>query len=247
MQYELFSLDEIEPFFRIYQSQDTAKQKLTMYKVNNRTLDLIVYKSKTGELFLAEGYDYYFSLYNSNRKIDVLCRVGEYKSELEVRYAALRELLLSNSRWALKMNQFSILINQYNQKQRQIADKLGIPVEKVTKYLLDEDIPTKIRILACKYDLGRIANKIARSTLLPRYKEIMYEFVTYPKEHSLRINDGIFNRARLLLRQDSNVDKLSNDDIRNLIIRHAVEQKKRAIENFQYDLDMMLKNAKATG
>lgn len=240
IQYELFSLKQIEPFYQIIQSPQTAMQKLTIIKSNKQPMELIVFKAENGQLFLAEGYEYFFALTNSKEHKDVFCRVGDYVSELDARYAALRELLLTRSRWSAKMDQFLILFNQFNQDRKEIAKKLGVTEEKVNNYLLDSRIPPSIRVQACKNDLGKMANSIARCTLSMKLKNILYEFVTYPTGHPLRISDEIFRRARLLLRKDSRIEQLLFDDIRDLIIKHAFEHQKRAIERYRCDLDKMV-------
>lgn len=220
-------------------SKKKAEQRSKEYNENRSKNELIVYKMKQSDYLLIEGYEKYFSLYSKNPKMKVRFVIGDYESDLEARYAAVRELLsYHQSAWITKMQQFKILYKNYKQCKNTLSSKLGIPYRKVEHYLLDEDIPIKIRARAAECELGRLANAICRSTLNERMKNIMYEFITYPAKHNLRLTDQSWKMARsMILDTTDDLMELSDRNIRFLIVRHAIEYKKRSKENFHSDLE----------
>ncbi|ADU32077.1 hypothetical protein [Evansella cellulosilytica] len=222
-------------------SSEQADQRTKRYKENKSKHELIVYKTGQNNYLLIEGYEKYFSLLKKDPNVVVKFVIGDYASSLEARYAAVRELLTyERSAWITKMQQFKILHVNYKQSKNTLASKLGIPFKKVEHYLLDDAIPIKIRAKAAECESGQLANAICRSTLNERMKTIMYEFITYPPKHMYRLTNDSWKLARtMILANMSELMKLSNNDIRFLIVRHAIEFRKRSKENFSYDMEKL--------
>ncbi|MFA9558155.1 hypothetical protein ACERII_12665 [Evansella sp. AB-rgal1] len=212
---------------------------------NSIRKELTVFKTKHNDFLLIEGYDLYFSMIKQKPDMLVTFVIGDYPSELEARYAAVRELLsYQRSAWVTKIQQIKILHTTYKQSKNTLSYKLGIPLRKVDNFMLDEGIPIKIRAKAAECDMGRLANSISRSELNPRLKNIMYEFVTYPSEHIYCLTVHSWELARtMLLENQSELMKLPYQDIRFLIVRHAIEYVKRSKENFQSDIKNFSKKA----
>ncbi|QOY34772.1 hypothetical protein AWH56_018885 [Anaerobacillus isosaccharinicus] len=236
--YQLFQLKELIPAYRVIFSPTVLKQKLKFYQENRNEFELVVFPKSNNEILLVEGYDLYFTLINTLKDTDVLCKVGDYTSEVEAYFATLRELLHQrNGRWAIKMNLFTMLTNTFHQDIKEIAKSLGIPQEKVSNYLLHPDIPPNIKIKACKYETARLANKIASSRLDSRFKHILFEFVTYPPKHRLRISDRALEICNYLINNNKdNLYFLSNEDVKSLIIRYCLEFKNSLNEEFRRDV-----------
>jgi hypothetical protein len=236
-QFQLLRLSEINPLYNAFPSTEKALQKLKMFKENKKTVEIIVYPTEKGDFLLAEGYDLYFTLRMLNGDTDVFCKLGDYNSELEVRYAVLRELLSNhNSRWSIKMDLFSTLMNQFNQEITVIAKTLGMQIGKVSNYIIHDDISSQVRVKACKYESGRLANKIARSRLETRYKLILYEFVTYPKKDPLRLSDQTWQIASQLIQSNKEfLTLLSDKDVRHLIIDFALKYKQVLQNSFEHE------------
>lgn len=236
--YQLFQLKQLIPAYNVIFSPTIFKQKLKFYKENKNEFELVVFLKSNNEILLVEGHDLYFTLLNSKKDTAVLCKVGDYSSEVDAYYATLRELLHQrNGRWAIKMNLFTMLTNTFHQDIKEIAKNLGIAPEKVSNYLLHSAIPPNIRIKACKYETARLANKIACSRLDSRFKHILFEFVTYPPKHRLRISDKAFEIANYLINNNKdNLYMLSNEEVKSLIIRYCLEYKISLNEEFRRDV-----------
>ncbi|MCD8508884.1 MAG: hypothetical protein LRY73_02645 [Bacillus sp. (in: Bacteria)] len=77
-----------------------------------------------------------------------------------------------------------------------------------------------------------------------RFKQIMYEFVTYPSDHNLRLTDESWELARTMIRANwKSLLNLSDRNIRFLIVRHAIEFRKRSLENFTSEIDQIKNKA----
>ncbi|MCD8508885.1 MAG: hypothetical protein LRY73_02650 [Bacillus sp. (in: Bacteria)] len=99
-------------------TEKTGEKNKQWNEGNNRK-KLIVYETKQGELLLIEGYEKYFYLLKKNPYTIATFMIGDFESNLEARYAAVRELFTyQHSAWVTKMQQIRILHYTFKQEKK---------------------------------------------------------------------------------------------------------------------------------